>query len=210
MDRYVVGITGASGVIYGVRMVEELLAAGCEVHLVVSEPARVVIGQELGWDFAPGLVGTCRRNIDGGKTERLLIYDNREIWAPPASGSFRVEGMVVIPCSMSSLAGIAHGSSNNLIERTADVMLKERKTLILVPRETPLNHIHLKNMLYLSEIGALIAPAMPGFYHHPASTKDLVDFVVGKVMDLLGLENQLFKRYEGGPSRQHTDATYRE
>lgn len=197
MDRFIVGITGASGVVYGQRLVEELLAAGCEVHLVVSEPARIVLNHELGWDFQPGLVETCIKRINGGDTGRLLVYDNREIWAPFASGSFPVRGMIVIPCSMSTLSGIAHGASNNLIERAADVMLKEKRPLVLVPRETPVNAIHLRNMLLLAEIGTAIVPAMPGFYHQPASVGELVDFIVAKVMDILGLKNELFRRYTG-------------
>lgn len=199
MRRFVVGITGASGVVYGTRLVEALLASGHEVHLVVSEPAVVVATHELGWDFQAGVVETCRREIAGGNTGTLRVYENHEIWAPPASGSFPVGGMVVIPCSMSTLSGIAHGSSNNLIERAADVMLKEKRLLVLVPRETPLNVIHLRNMLSLAEMGVSIVPAMPGFYHQPRTVDDMVSFVVGKVMDILAMENRLFKRYEGGP-----------
>lgn len=195
MKRLVVGITGASGAAYGVRLVEELLAGGVEVHLIVSEPARLVISDELGWDFAAGLVETCRKRIGGGDKDTLFVYDNRDIGAPLASGSFLVQGMVVIPCSMSTLSGIAQGSSNNLMERAADVMIKEKKLLVLVPRETPLSVIHLQNMLFLARLGAAIVPAMPGFYHHPQSVEEIVDFMVGKVMDLLGLEHQLFTRY---------------
>lgn len=197
-NRYILGITGASGVIYGVRLAEELLARECEVHLVVSNPGRVVLADELGWDFKQGVATACRQGIRFGFDGRLFVYDNQEIWAPPASGSFRVRGMVVAPCSMSTLAGIANGLSANLIQRAADVMLKERRPLILVPRETPLSAIHLKNMLELARLGVSIVPAMPGFYHKPQKIEDLVDFVVGKVLDLLEVDHGLFRRYEGG------------
>ncbi|ADI02201.1 MAG TPA: UbiX family flavin prenyltransferase [Syntrophothermus lipocalidus] len=199
-NRFILGITGASGVIYGVRLAEELLAREFEVHLIVSNPARVVLAEELGWDIEQEVVAACRQGIRGCFENGLFVYENHEIWAPPASGSFRVRGMIIAPCSMSTLAGIANGLSANLVQRAADVVLKERRPLIMVPRETPLSAIHLKNMLELARLGASIVPAMPGFYHKPQSIQDLVDFVVGKVLDLLEIDHDLFRRYEGGSS----------
>lgn len=192
MKRLILAITGASGVIYGVRMVRELLLRNFEVHLIASDAACIVLDQELGWDFTSGREQVFRRRIPG---DNLFYYDNTDIAAPLASGSFISDGMLIMPCSMSTLSAIAHGSAASLITRAADVILKERRQLILVPRETPLNTIHLRNMLALSEIGAQIVPAMPAFYHRPEGLDDMVAFMVGKVLDLLQVENQLFERY---------------
>jgi len=187
-----VAITGASGVIYGVRLVEELLKSGRQVHLIVSEAGALVMEQELGWDLQVGLGEALRQHFS---QPDLVIYDNDDIAALPASGSFLNSGMVVIPCTMATLSAIAHGSARTLIERAADVALKERRPLLVVPRETPLNSIHLRNMLTLSELGAHVIPAMPGFYHGPMNLGDMVDFVVGKVLDNMGISHQLFARY---------------
>lgn len=192
MKRLILAITGASGVIYGVRMARELLLRDFEVHLIASDAACIVLDQELGWDFTPGREQVFRRHIPG---DNLSYYDNTNIAAPVASGSFISDGMLVMPCSMSTLSAIAQGSAANLITRAADVMLKERRQLVLVPRETPLNTIHLRNMLALSEIGVQIVPAMPAFYHRPAGLDDMVAFMVGKVLDLFQVENHLFERY---------------
>jgi len=192
MPRYIVGITGASGVIYGIRLLEVLLRQQAEVHLVVTNPARIVIEHELKWDMQ----GDWKANLCGHLPEgNITVYDDSDIAAPIASGSFRVEGMLVVPCTMASIAGLASGYAHSLLERAADVMLKEKKPLLLVPRETPLSSIHLRNMLVLAEAGAHIIPAMPAFYTHPATVEDMVDFVVGKVLDALGVEHHLFKRY---------------
>jgi len=192
LKRLVLAITGASGAVYGVSMARELLLRDFEVHLVASEAACIVLGQEMGWDFAPGVEEVFHRHIPGDK---LHFYSNDDIAAPVASGSFINSGMLVMPCSMSTLSAIAHGSAHNLITRAADVMLKERRQLILVPRETPLNSIHLRNMLLLAEAGAQIVPAMPAFYHKPETIDDMVNFMVGKVLDLLNVQNNLFRRY---------------
>lgn len=192
MKRLVLAITGASGVIYGVRMARELLARDFEVYLIASEAACIVLEQELDWDFAGGREEAFHRYIPG---DRLIYYDNSDIAAPVASGSFINSGMLVMPCTMSTLSAIAQGSANSLITRAADVMLKERRPLVLVPRETPLNTIHLRNMLSLSEMGVQIVPAMPAFYHRPTSIDDMVAFMVGKVLDLLHISNDLFQRY---------------
>jgi len=189
MARYVVAITGASGVIYGFELVRLLLLMRYEVHLIVSEPARLVIEQELG--FAPD-EQKIRDYLPPGE---LFVYDNSDIAAVIASGSFITEGMIIIPCSMSTLAAVAHGMSDNLIERAADVALKERRTLVVVPRETPLSTVHLRNMLSLAEMGVALVPAMPAFYHQPRSIADLVAFVVGKVLDVMKIPNDCFNRY---------------
>lgn len=192
MNRYIVGLTGASGIVYGVRLLEVLLSSGTEVHLVMTDPARIVLEHELEWGFEQDWQETVRKQLPQGS---LKIYDNQDIAAPIASGSFRVDGMVVIPCTMAAISAFATGSSRTLMERAADVMLKEKKPLILVPRETPLSSIHLRNMLTLAESGAHIIPAMPAFYSQPESVDDLVDFMTGKVLDAIGLDHDLFERY---------------
>lgn len=192
MARYIVGITGASGVVYGLRLVDFLLDHNYEVHLVVTDPARIVIAQEMKWDIERNWKSSIQNHLPTGN---LIVYDNSDIAAPIASGSFRVDGMIVIPCTMASIAAFANGSARNLLERSADVMLKEKKPLIVVPRETPLSAIHLRNMLSLAEVGAHIVPAMPAFYADPVTIEDLVDFLVGKVLDALDIEHGLFRRY---------------
>lgn len=195
MNSYVVAITGASGVVYGVRFVEALLSLGHEVRLVISEAAGIVLEQEMGWD---------RQDLERlalqeyFPAQHLQVYHNRDIAAPIASGSFPTDGMIIIPCTMSTLAAVAHGMSNDLIERTADVMLKEHRQLVLVPRETPLSSIHLRNMLSLADMGVHIVPAMPGFYHQPQSLDDMVNFMLGKILDIMNIPNQFFQRYQGG------------
>jgi 4-hydroxy-3-polyprenylbenzoate decarboxylase len=193
LSRYVVALTGASGIIYGIRLVQELLERDYEVHLVASKPALIVAEQELGWKCSDCWEETLHRYIPGDK---LFCYDNLNIAAKIASGSFITDGMVIIPCTMSTVAAVANGLSNNLIERTADVMLKEKRPLIMAPRETPLSSVHLRNMLALTEAGVHLIPAMPGFYHNPKTIEDLVNFLVGKVMDGMGIAHNLFKRYE--------------
>lgn len=193
VKTYIIGITGASGSIYGVRLVQELLKLGNKVHLVVTEAGWQVLSQELNWD-----ANSRESNLVSYFVENrtnLAYHHLTDFSAPIASGSYQSDGMVVIPCSMGSLSKIAHGTSSNLLERSADVMLKEGKQLIIVPRETPLNAIHLENMLTLTRAGAKILPAMPGFYHNPKNIDDLVDFLIGKVLDSLGVEHTLFKRW---------------
>lgn len=181
----IVAITGASGVVYGKRLLEVLRQKKVETYLIISKAAEAIIEHEL---------DTTKKEL-----EKLAshVFDVDDLSAPVASGSFPTDGMIVIPCSMKTLAGIAHGYSENLILRAADVMLKEKRKLILVPRETPLSVVHLRNMLGLGNQGVFILPAMPGYYHGPDSVEDLVDFVVGKALDLLGIEHKLFKRWTG-------------
>lgn len=186
-------ITGASGVQYGFRLLELLLAGGHTVYLMVSKAAQVVIGMETELQL-PGRSQAmqaflCERH--GCTPQRLRVFGEDEWTAPPASGTGRVDAMVVCPCSMGALSAIATGASNNLIERAADVMLKERRKLIIVPRETPYSDIHLENMLRLSRMGAVILCANPGFYHRAQSVDDLIDFIVAKILDQLGIAHQL-------------------
>lgn len=192
----VVALTGASGSVYGLRLCRSLLDAGCRVTLLASSTAIQVLREECGLEWS-GDEATAARAVKAyfGEEERLAYYAADNFFAPMASGSSAPDGMVVCPCSMGSLARIASGVSGNLPERTADVMLKEGKPLLLVPRETPLSAIHLENMLKLSRLGVRIVPAMPAFYHHPCTVEDMVDFVVGKVLDQLGVEHDLFTRW---------------
>ncbi|MCL7745906.1 UbiX family flavin prenyltransferase [Halalkalibacter alkaliphilus] len=190
---YTVGITGASGAIYGVRLVQQLLSESYKVHLILTEAAWRVFQEEL-------LLNTEDRDsviqdLFGNYGGELHTHHLHDYGAPIASGSYQNDGMIIIPCSMGTLSGIAHGASGNLLERTADVMLKEGRKLVLVPRETPLNQLHLENMLRVSKVGAKILPAMPGFYHLPKTMDDLVNFLVGKALDSLGVEHELFTRW---------------
>jgi 4-hydroxy-3-polyprenylbenzoate decarboxylase len=181
--RLIVAVTGASGVIYGKRLLEVLREKKVETHLIVSKAAEKVVEHEL---------GVAKKDL-----ERLAsyFYSVDDLGSPLMSGSFQTDGMVIIPCTMKTLAGIAHGYSDNLILRAADVTLKERRKLIVVPRETPLSVVHLRNMLAVAELGVVVVPAMPAYYHKPKKIGDLVDFVVGRVLDCLGIEHSLFRRW---------------
>jgi 4-hydroxy-3-polyprenylbenzoate decarboxylase len=190
-------LTGASGMPYGVRLLECLLKAGIRVYLLYSQAAQIVAKQEM--DLAlPGRVREVQ-DFFAQKFEaadgQLRVFGREEWFAPVASGSNPADAMVICPCSMGTLAAVACGLADNLIERAADVMLKEQRQLILVPRETPFSAIHLENMLRLSRAGAVILPANPGFYHRPTRLEDLVDFVVARVLDLLRVEHQLMPRW---------------
>jgi 4-hydroxy-3-polyprenylbenzoate decarboxylase len=194
----VVAITGASGAPYGVRLLEVLLLAGRTVHLTVSAAAVEVIERELGRlvhldHFEPrDLLGDSPALATAG---RIIYHHYRNFQAGIASGSFLTGGMVICPCSMGSVAAIAHGLGENLIHRAADVHLKEKRKLVLVPRETPLHLIHLRNLVACAEAGAVVLPAMPAFYTRPQSLSDAVDFVVGRVCDQLGVEHRLLQRW---------------
>ncbi|MCX7673004.1 MAG: UbiX family flavin prenyltransferase [Thiobacillaceae bacterium] len=197
MKRITLALTGASGLAYGLRLLECLLACGCRVDLLVSQAARVVARQEL--DLAlptgSGELAAWIAARHPGLPGQVRVYGREEWYAPPASGSNPAEAMVVCPCSMGTLAAIAHGLADNLIERAADVILKERRPLILVPRETPFSLIHLRNMVRLAEAGATILPANPGFYHRPQTVQAVVDYVVARVLDHLGLPQALLPRW---------------
>lgn len=194
MKKIVVGITGASGSIYGLRLIEELLAADHQVSVLLTNAGRQVTAFETGLNLADK-AAECQVQLQEyfNCAARLQYYAIDDFFAPVASGSSAPDAVVICPCSMGTAGRIALGLSDNLLERAADVALKERRQLVLVPRETPFNQIHLKNLLRLAQAGAMILPAMPGFYHHPQTLDDLVAFVVGKVLDTLGIPHQLFK-----------------
>ena len=183
--KIVVGMTGASGSIYTVRLLEVLREAGCEVHFVASES---------GWQVIEYECGLTQADIEK-RVER--VYDVNQIGSAIASGSFRIDAMVIVPCSMRTLGGIANGIADNLLMRAADVAMKEGRPLYIVPRETPLSAIHLENMLKLARLGVRIIPAMPGFYHRPQNMDELIDMMVGKICDQIGVEHTLFERWKG-------------
>jgi 4-hydroxy-3-polyprenylbenzoate decarboxylase len=193
----VLAITGASGAVYAVRLLELLLLAGRHVELAISPSGAAVLDQEL----------NCHVDLDDFRLSdltdlneyagRLSYYHHSDFMAPIASGSHLTDGMVICPCSGTTLSGVAHGTSSNLIQRAADVHLKERRTLILVPRETPLSIIQLNNMQQAAEAGAVILPASPGWYHGVHSVEDLVDFVVARILDQLRIPHQLMQRWGG-------------
>ena len=186
LPRLVVGITGASGAVYGVRLLQRLGACpGVETHLVVSDAAALTLHQE---------VGLQKRDVEA---LAHVVHRNREIGASIASGSFQTDGMVIAPCSMKTLAAVAHGLSDNLITRAADVILKERRRLVLMVRETPFNLAHLRNMTAVTEMGGIVFPPLPSFYNLPASIDEMVDHTVARVMDLLGVDNSLAPRWAG-------------
>ena len=194
-----VGITGASGAIYATRTLAALLERAVHVELIVSDYGRRLLRDELG-DAAsvdrlmPYLTERYGAAVAAGS---LTVHNNRDQGATLASGSHGCSGMVVVPCSMKTLAGVAHGLSRNLIERAADVMLKERRTLVLVPRETPMSLPQLKNMVSCAEAGAMILPAMPAFYQQPKTLDDLADFMAGKILSALGFSQTLYPKWEG-------------
>ncbi len=183
--KLVVGISGASGAIYGIRLLESLRQAGIESHLVITRPGRQTICLET--DFTVKQVEALAAQV----------YDVDDIGAAIASGSFKTGGMAVVPCSIKSLSAIARSHNDNLLVRAADVTLKERRRLVLVARETPLHQGHLRTMLQLSEMGAVILPPMPAFYHRPQTVDDIVNHTVGKLLDLFEIEHSLFKRWTG-------------
>ena len=190
-------LTGASGMPYGIRLLECLLAAGCHVQLLYSEVAQIVARQEMALELPalPADAEALFRDRFAQHPGTLAVFGREDWFAPVASGSNPPHAMIVCPCTMSTLAGIAQGLSSNLIERAADVALKEGRKLILVPRETPFSAIHLKNMLRLARAGAVILPPNPGFYHHPRCIEDLVDFVVARVLDQVALPHSLMRRW---------------
>lgn len=190
-------LTGASGMGYAMRLLEQLLKSGSRVCLLHSQVAQIVAKQELDI-LLPSRSSELETFLNAhfqAPPGNLRVAGREEWFAPVASGSNPADAMVVCPCSMGSLAAIAHGLSDNLIERAADVMLKENRKLILVPRETPFSAIHLENMLKLARLGCVILPANPGFYHHPQTVQDVIDFVVARILDHLGIEHELMPRW---------------
>jgi len=201
VKSFIVAITGASGCIYGLRVVEELLKAKNKLYLIISREAFLIIKAETGINLKGKTALETEKKIQGHFSSRAIKYysaDNLE--APLSSGSLIIDGMLIAPCSMKTLSGIANGYANTLIERAADVTLKEGRTLILTPREMPLSAIHLENMLRLARLGVKIIPPIPAFYHKPKDINDIVDFVVGKILDSLGIKHNLFKRWEATES----------
>ncbi len=196
-SHIVVGITGASGSVYGLKLGKELLQAGHHLTVLISRTGFEVIRHETGLDWRGSEAETAGflKNYFSAGEPQLNFHDESNFFAPVASGSSVPDAMVLCPCTMGTLSRIACGNSGNLLERCADVVLKERRTLVVVPRETPLNEIHLENMLRLSRMGARVVPAMPAFYHGPESVDDMVNFVVGKVMDALGIGHSLYRRW---------------
>jgi 4-hydroxy-3-polyprenylbenzoate decarboxylase len=183
-DKIVIGFSGASGIIYGIRLIEILHSTNIETYLIISEWAKKNI--EIETD----------KTLEYVKSLSSVNYDNFRLDASVSSGSFLHDGMVIVPCSMKSLSSIANGYDDTLISRAASVTLKESRKLIIVPRETPLSRIHLENMLKLQKAGAIILPAMPGFYHKPSTIEQIVDHLVGKILDQLNIKHDLFKRWK--------------
>ncbi|MEM2759980.1 MAG: UbiX family flavin prenyltransferase [Nitrososphaerales archaeon] len=183
--KLLVCLTGSSGVVYGIRLLEVLKTLKIETYLIISKWAEECIRIET--DKKPAYVRALAKQV----------YNNDDLSAKPSSGSFKMDGMVVIPCSMKTLASIANGYEDTLISRAASVMLKESRKLVLVPRETPLTVIHLSNMLKLAKMGTIILPAMPGFYHKPRSIEELLNHIAGKILDQFGIEHEVFKRWAG-------------
>ena len=198
-QKIALAITGASGALYAVRTLAELLARAVHVELVISDYGRRLLRDELGDDASvekllPYLAGKYGDKVNAGY---LTIHSNRDLGATIASGSHNCAAMAIVPCSMKTLAGVAHGLSRNLVERAADVMLKERRRLVIVPRETPMSLPALKNMVLCAEAGAMIVPAMPAFYQLPKTLDDLADFMAGKVLSSLGFEHDLYPEWTG-------------
>lgn len=194
MADYVVGITGASGSIYGVRLIRELATRNHHIDVVITNAGKKVMAEELGVSGQKEIENllVSRKNV------QIRIYENDDFTAPFMSGSNIFEAVVIIPCSVGKLSAIANGISGNLLERAADVALKEKRQLLLVVRETPLSLIHLENMVRVVKAGAQVVPAMPAFYHHPKTVDDMVNFVVGKVLNLLKIEHDLFRGWKTG------------
>jgi 4-hydroxy-3-polyprenylbenzoate decarboxylase len=193
----VVAITGASGAPYAVRLLEALVAAGRGVQLIVSSHGLRLLQTEMGIDS----VAALRERVGTGWDRHITVFDDNDRGASPASGSALNAGMVICPCSMGTLSAISVGASRSLVERAADVALKERRPLVLVPRETPLSAIHLENMLRVTRAGAVVMPASPGFYHRPGGVDDLVNFIVARVLDHVGVPHRLVARW-GGDTEQ--------
>jgi len=190
----VFAITGASGAPYAIRLLEQLITAKRQVQLVISSHGLRLLETESG----VGSEAELRERVGASKwNEHVTVFDDADRGAPPASGSALNAGMVICPCSMGTLSAISIGASRSLVERAADVALKERRPLVLVPRESPLSAIHLENMLRVTRAGAVVLPAAPGFYHRPSSIDDLIDFVVARVLDHLGIEHNLMRRWGG-------------
>jgi 4-hydroxy-3-polyprenylbenzoate decarboxylase len=204
MKAVAIAITGASGALYATRTVAALLERGVHVELIVSDYGRRLLRDELGENAAvdrllPFLIGKYGEGVAAGT---VTMHSNRDLGATIASGSHGCSGMAIVPCSMKTLAAVAHGLSRNLIERAADVMLKEQRRLVIVPRETPMSLPQLRNMVLCAEAGAMILPAMPAFYQQPKTLDDLADFMAGKILSALGFEHELYPPWTGQVGEQ--------
>lgn len=191
MKRIVLGLTGASGSIYFLRLLESLVTFEMEIHVIASIHGAQVFQYEIGCSLEEKVKELTKIGYN------VILEDNENMFSKVASGSYQCDTMVIVPCSMSTLAEIANGVTKSLLTRASDVFIKERRRLVLVPRETPFSSIHLKNMYELSNLGVTILPAMPGFYNHPESLDDIINFVVGKTLDAMKLEHNLYRRWEG-------------
>jgi 4-hydroxy-3-polyprenylbenzoate decarboxylase len=197
MKVFVIAITGASGSLYGIRLIDKLLDSGHAVHIIISSESFKIIKYEtdINWHgVTKKEVEQCIREYYGDKGQFSFHFEN-DLWAPPSSGSFKTDGMMIVPCSMKTLAAIANGYASNLIERAADVTIKEGRDLIISPRETPLSAIHLRNMLTLAQSGVKIVPPIPAFYHKPSTFNELVDFAVGKILDAAHIDHNLYRQW---------------
>ncbi|MDH5446180.1 MAG: UbiX family flavin prenyltransferase [Gammaproteobacteria bacterium] len=201
-DTIILAMTGASGSIYGLRLLECLLKADTKVYLLLSKAAQLVLATETDLDIPSRPVEMANWFCEqfNVSSERLSVFSREDWMSPVASGSHQARAMVVCPCTTGSLAAIAQGNSDNLIERAADVMIKENRQLIMVPRETPLSAIHLENMLKLARLGVTMLPANPGFYHKPETIDELVDFIVARILDQLQIEHSLVPRWGDSPN----------
>ena len=195
-ESVILAMTGASGAQYGLRLLDSLVQAGWDVLFLISDAARVVVDTETGLDLPPDdqLEAFLTLNFDA-EPGQISVSSRQDWFSPAASGSSSYRSMVICPASGGTLSAIAHGASNNLIERAADVALKERRQLIVVPRETPVSELHLENMLKLSRMGVTVMPASPGFYQNPETVEDLVDFMVARILDQLGIDQQLLPKW---------------
>ena len=195
MKKYVFALTGATGSILGIRVLREIVKIS-EIHLVISSQAFPIIRQETGIDWCgdtgEDVQGRVRKSLH---SENIYYHHELNLAAPVSSGSFKTDGMFIVPCSMKTLSGVANGYSENLIQRAADVTIKEGRPLVISPREMPFSAIHLENMLKLARLGVRIVPPVMGFYHEPRTIEDMVDFAAGKILDLMGIEHDIFKRW---------------
>lgn len=199
--KWIIGVTGASGMAYALRLIQQVSAVVTELHVVFSEAALRVLKEEEG--IALSFNKLSGEALFGERRDNIVFHNNKDIGALIASGSVLFDGMVICPCSMGTLGAVANGLCQNLIHRAADVTMKEGRKLIIVPRETPLSAIHLENMLKLSRVGVTILPAMPGFYHQPSSITELVDMLVLKIMDQMRITTNLIARWGEHPAQQH-------
>jgi 4-hydroxy-3-polyprenylbenzoate decarboxylase len=196
MKRYVFAISGASGAVVGIRVLRELVRTS-EVYLIISSQTFSIIRDETGIDLQAGSDKAIEKKVrELFGTKKIHYCNEHNMAAPVSSGSFKTEGMFIVPCSMKTLAGVAQGYTENLVQRAADVVLKEGRLLLLSPREMPFSSIHLENMLKLARLGVKIAPPVPGFYHGPRSIDDLIDFMAGKILDAMGVGHSIYKRWK--------------